>query len=166
MPLTLQHLANFVLIEKPALSLSQAPDPVITHRPSDPQKTIDGNTAGNPITKVYSEDILLSSNPINRDLEALTDSLGDALDVTGLKLQFAYFRTPSSNHAANFVTIKAATVDGFALFGASGLVILPPGAYLMLSSPEGTADVATGNAHIEFVTTTATNRIKVVLVFG
>lgn len=150
-----------------------ASNPILSHELSPVVRgTADGSTAATagtsgPVTKVYSDQIALSSGA-TIVLDALTQSTGgditQTVDFTGLKIQFFLFENDPDN--SNVMTVTFGASDGYQIFGGSaGKITLPVGCSIMGRFPDQLEDVATADSEID-ITGTDTELFNVVLVAG
>ncbi len=71
-------------------------DPIFTHQITGLVGTLT-STSPVPATKVFSGQVTLSGGALEFQLDTLTDLEGDALTLTGLKVQLAFFRNQGGN---------------------------------------------------------------------
>lgn len=98
------------------------------------------------ITKVYAQQLALTAGAATVNLTALTDGLGAAMTMVGLKVQFVAFANKPVSGAANTDTlnVKIGGTDGYAIFGdAASEITLAIGGWCVFYNPEGCPDVAT-----------------------
>lgn len=87
-------------------------------------------------------------------------------DLTGKNLIACLFSTVrSSGTNAATITVKAHATNGYDLFGASGLVILPADSVVLLSVKTGGRDAVGASDKIIHLTGTDGDKIRVILVF-
>lgn len=120
-------------------------------------------TSSPAVTKVAQFSQALSGGSATIDLTSLTDSEGNALDLTGLKCQAARFRNPSTNTGA--ITITEGAVNGFALGGASFSWILQPGQAITIDGANVTDAVGASDLAIDLAGT-GSEALEVSLAFG
>ena len=96
------------------------------------------------------------------DLTALARTVGETVDATGLKLQMLLLNNLSES--ASLMIAEGAS-NGYAINGASGVYIVPPGAKLQTYYADSLADVAAGVKTLD-ITITAGEQFEVQLVFG
>lgn len=137
--------------------LPTAQDPSVNHNQANRSKTLSASTtpAG---TEVYARELTGSQN---LDLTALTDTLGNALDCSGLKLQAILLNNPSTTDA---VVISDGAADPYSINGGSDITVPVGGAFSMDFNDE-LADVAAGAKAID-ITPGAGESFKLVMVFG
>jgi hypothetical protein len=88
-----------------------------------------------PATKVASDSIALTAGTLTLDLTALVGAAGAAVTFTGLKVQLAKFKNPSTNTGTLVITVGAA--NGYNIFGdAAGSVTLGIGAEVLMMCPD------------------------------
>ena len=95
------------------------------------------------------------------DLRALRTVAGGTGDGNGLKVQGLFFK----NLGANVMTIEEGASNGYAIFGASGLVVVPPGGWIAASFNDASADVASGDKEID-VSGTGVQTFEFALILG
>lgn len=136
--------------------------PDVTHDKFNEVDSLDGTTTV-PVTTVFSDTVALVGGVKTLDLTSLT-GVGGSIDATGLKLQLAYFRNPSTNTVA--LTVDVGAANGYELFGgATGKIIIPIGGRNMFFGADNLDDVAAADAEID-ITGTGTESFDVVLVLG
>jgi len=97
------------------------------------------------------------------DLTTLPFLDTETVDGTGLKVQAAYFRCPSTNAAA--VTIDVTGANPIDAFGSAFSITLPPDGSQIIYSPEGGSDISGTVKSIEF-NGTAADKIQYVILMG
>lgn len=105
------------------------------------------------VTKVYAQQLALSTGALTVDLTALTDGTGASLDLTGLKVQFVAIANKPVSGAANTDTLNAKTgaTNGYQIFGdAASEATLAIGGWCIFYNPEGTPDVGASAKTIDF----------------
>lgn len=105
------------------------------------------------VTKVYAQQLQLSSGTLTVDLTALVDGAGQALDLTGLKVQIIKIVNAPRSGAANTDTLNVviAAVNGYQWAGdAASEATLAIGGSLQIYNPEGTPDVGASAKDITF----------------
>ena len=95
--------------------------------------------SGVPMTVVHVIKKALSTGTATVDLTSLTGSLGEAVTLTGLKVQAVIFKNPSTN--ANSISIAEGASNGYELLGNAFSITLPPGSQVCVYIPEGAPDV-------------------------
>lgn len=116
-----------------------------------------------PATKCAYFSKAMSAGAGTIDLAALTGTNGATVVGTGLKVQAFSFKNPTTNTGA--ITIEAGASNGYDIFGASGLVVLPVGAMVAMYVPEGTADIAGGDKDID-ISGTTTETLECAFILG
>jgi hypothetical protein len=71
-----------------------------------------------PVTKIASGTATLSGGALTIDLTSLTGLAGEAITFSGLKVQFAFFRNPTSS--ANNITVGRGATNGYGFDAAGG----------------------------------------------
>jgi hypothetical protein len=127
-------------------------------------KTLVSATSGQPAVMQAAFAKALAAGVATIDLRALPGLLaGITQDGNGLKVQHYVFENPATN--ANPITIAKGAANGYALFGATGLIELAPGDLIEADVPESRPDVAGGAKTID-LSGTGTQAINVHLVLG
>lgn len=93
----------------------------------------------------------LDSGTKTLDLRAIRTVGGASGDANGYKVQAFYFR----NLGANAMTVQVGAANGYNIFGASGLVVFPPGAGMAFFTNDGSDDVAAADKDILITGTSA-----------
>jgi hypothetical protein len=97
------------------------------------------------------------------DLTAL-DGLNDkAVDGSGLRVQFARFKNPSTN--ANPITIQKASANGYDGFGAGFLAIITPGGEVTIRTADAGGNISGTNKGLT-VTATGAQTLECEIVMG
>lgn len=141
---------------------------------SDETFTVDGlNATGTlnasstpPATKQASGTKAMSGGAGTIDLTALPgDTADETKDMTGLKLQLAIFKAPSTN--ANVITISQGASNAYGLDSAGGAwsIKLDPGQLVFFYLDDNAEDVASGAKEIDLAGTGA-QELDYVMVFG
>lgn len=97
-----------------------------------------------PALMISAAKYALSAGSKTLDLRALRTVGGASGDANGYKVQAFYFR----NLGANNMTVQVGASNGFNIFGASGLVVFPPGAGMAFFTNDGGDDVAAADKDI------------------
>ena len=138
-------------------------DPIFTHQITGLVGTLT-STSPVPATKVFSGQVTLSGGALEFQLDTLTDLEGDALTLTGLKVQLAFFRNQGGNAV---IDIEDGTANPYFLFSdaAGQKVSLLAGQAILLFGNEASPDVGSGASDIK-LTGTGSEKIDVIIVAG
>ncbi len=118
-----------------------------------------------PVTKAYSDRFSLSSGSATLDLTSLTDAKGDALDLTGLKVQLIAVQCASGNTDA--VTVDVGTSNGYEFGGDStSEMSVQQGGTLVFYAPETLDDVGASDKTIDFSSSDEDASVDVLIVAG
>lgn len=135
---------------------------VIVHDQFNKTATIDASSTV-PATKTASFQKALSTGAATIDLTALVGSNGAAVDFTGLKVQLAKFRNPSTN--ANGITVTFGASTPYLLLGAAFKFILLPGQEITIYGNDAAPDVS-GSLKMIDLAGTGSQALDVILVAG
>lgn len=150
------RLSLDVLESFSASELPTAASPSVKHNQANLAQTL--NASSTPAgTKLYAKKL---TGTQTLDLTALTDTLGAALDCTGLKLQAILLENLSTT---NTVVISD-PANPYSL-NATAAITVPAGATLGMYFNDKLADVAAGAKGITF-TATAGQTYNLLMVFG
>jgi hypothetical protein len=119
-----------------------------------------------PATKQASGTQAMTAGAATLDLTALPgDTADETKDMTGLKLQLAILKAPSTN--ANPITISQGASNAYGLDAAGGTwsLTLDPGQFVLLYLDDNAEDVAAGAKEIDLAGTAA-QELDYLLVFG
>lgn len=108
----------------------------VTHSNFDQAATLNSGTTP-PVTQVAEFKLTLTDGAATIDLRALTGTNGASVDGNGLKPQIVRVK----NLGANALTIEPGASNGHDLFGASSLLIVPPGAHVQFFTNDGVEDI-------------------------
>jgi hypothetical protein len=103
----------------------------------------------------------MSSGAATIDLRALVGTNDVAVDLNGLKVQIAKFKNPS----ANAITIVGGASNGYLLFGASGSVVIQPGAEITIYANDASPDVSASTKTLD-ITGTTTQSLQCTIIAG
>lgn len=134
--------------------------PPLTHSGFDSRKDLDAATTP-AVTKAAYFEKSLTAGAGTIDLTALTHN-GQAVDLTGLKVQCLRIKNKIGNAA---MTFAEGASNGYALLGASWLATLLAGQEITLFGNDATPDVAAGDRTID-ITGTGTEQCEVSIVAG
>ena len=164
MSTSVTYKSNVTVAETLSSNVPGASDPTITQAGYNTEGTYSSTTTP-PVTKSVVNTVALVAGAKTIDLTALTGINGGAVAFTGLKVQFAKFRNPSTNTGA--ITIQAGASNAYNMLGASWKVILQTGDEFTWkgSDDSGVPDVASGAKNIDLAGT-GTESIEMVLVAG
>jgi hypothetical protein len=140
-------------------------NPDITTAVTDESLTLNSGSTP-PVTKVASGTVALVAGAATLDLTALDGLTADeTVDFTGLKVQFAFFRAPSSN--ANLITVGKGVSNGYGLdaAGTAWSVPLDPDALDLRRIPDTAPNVAAGAKEID-IAGTGTQTLEYILIAG
>lgn len=159
MAVTAELTCTLSVRETLVTGVDAAGSPVITHG-TNSFKTSETLTSSStpPVTKYYAATVALVAGAKTLTLTSLTGANG-TVDMTGLKIQVFKIR---NNSATNTLNVAEGASNGYPLFGASNDVTLPANGELMFFAHDGSADVAAGDATIDFAgTTTETFNVEI-----
>lgn len=128
------------------------------------RESLNGTTTP-PATKAFSDEINLATGAATIDLADLEDIAGNALDFTGLKLQYLVFKAPNTNTSPVEVDVGATNGYNFAGDSASHVVI-PAGGMVVLVARDNLPDVGAAAKDIDLSSADADAKLQVVLVAG
>ncbi len=97
------------------------------------------------------------------DLTALTDSLGNALDLTGKKIQAIMIKCDSDNLSP--ISFAEHATNGYGIFGLASFVDISPGGAILLLQNGGNEGVS-GTAKIIEITGTGNETFDMALSIG
>lgn len=137
---------------------------VVTHDQYGRSQTFPSTSSPTmPTTKAAYGSTAMSSGAGTLDLTALSGTNGATVVGTGLKVQAFYFKNPTGNTGP--ITIEPGASNGYDIFGASGVVVLPVGADIAMCAPEGLADIASGVKNID-ISGTGTEALEYGILMG
>lgn len=118
-----------------------------------------------PVTKIASGTATMSGGAATIDLTALTGLAGEAITFLGLKVQFAFFRAPSTN--ANVLAVSQGASDAYGLDAAGGtwLVRLDPDSSVLRRIANSAEDVASDAKTID-IAGTGSQTLEYILIAG
>lgn len=131
----------------PAIS---AGDNTITHTGYNTSANLNAGTT-QPATLAAYFLKALSSGAATIDLTALSGTGGVTVDGTGLKVQVAKFKNPSTN--ANTITVTFGASNAYLLGGAAFKFILQPGMEITVFGNDATPDVGSSTKNIDIAGT-------------
>ena len=117
-----------------------------------------------PATTVVAWTQALGGGAATIDLNTLTGTNGDVVDLEGLKIQLLMLKAPAAN--ANPITFKFGASNPYNFFGAAFQVALDPGAQALFFANDAAPDVATGSADIFTMSGTGAQELDIILVAG
>lgn len=159
MALTANHRALCEVIETLSLGLDVASNPSITHQISGISGVLNASSTP-PGSQVFSDRRTLTAGADTLDLTALTNSIGAALDLTGLKVQLLLIKGATTN--TGDIVVATGASNGYP--GITGTV--PDGGYMLLFGNDGYADVAAADAEIDISSTDLDAIYDVIIVAG
>lgn len=133
----------------------------VLHNSYNVSKSLTASTS-QPVTKVGGGELTMSAGAGTINLAALT-GVGGTVDMTGLKVQSAFFRNKSTN--ANPITIVVGASNGYELLGATMNIVLQPGQWIAIDGNEQTPDVASADRTID-ISGTASQVLEYQIVAG
>ena len=145
MSVTVSYKSFATVAEILETGVPAASDAALTHNGYNTTETLGAATTP-PSTKCAIFEKALSGGAATIDLENMTGTNGAAVVGTGLQVQVAKFRNPSTNAADMHITFGAA--NGYDGFGATFDVNLEPGAEMMMFTNDGGAVISATNSDI------------------
>jgi hypothetical protein len=140
-------------------------DPTVTTALSGESLTLTASTTP-PVTKVASGTATMTAGAVTLDLTALSGLTADeTISFSGLKVQFAFFRSPSTN--ANVLTVGKGASNGYGLSAAGGAwsVALDPDSSVLRRIEDTAPDVAGGAKTID-IAGTGSQTVEYILIAG
>jgi len=151
------RIALDVLEEFTAAEIPLVSQPSVLHNQANLSKSL--NASSTPAgTKVYAQQL---TGTQNLDLTSLTDTIGNALDCSGLKLQALLIKNLSTTDP---LTISDGAANPYSINGTHD-VDVPIGCTFGFEFGEQLADVAAGALAID-ITPAAGQSFQLVMVFG
>jgi hypothetical protein len=148
------------------LGLDLVTNPTITHTGDTPSGTLTADTTV-PVTKTYSDTLLLSGGTAKIDLTSLPGPLSTTITFAGLKVQLCKIACPSTNTGG--ITFDVGTNNGANLFGADNAsdesIEVMPGATHQFYVPDKLENVDATHCEID-VTGTGTESFNIILGAG
>ena len=138
-----------------------ATDPTITHDMGDVSSSYTQGGTPDHDTAWSVDGRAQSTGDI--DLTQITDSKGDALDLTGKKIHAIFIRCDAANAAK--LTFQEHATNGYGIFGLGTSVILEPGASILLLANGGNEAVS-GTAKIIDIDGTSGDTFDMVISAG
>jgi len=164
MAVSAKYHLELTATETLALSLDNAANPDIVHKIDSSFGTIDADSTV-PATKVFSDQITLSSGTSTLDLTGLSIATLDNVDMTGLKVQLFKVKAASTNSAV--LTVADGATNGYSIFGdTSGQVSLDAGTEILVYVPDKLADVSSTVKTIDFTSSDVDAIYDVIIVAG
>jgi hypothetical protein len=114
------------------------------------------------VSKAYT-DYLTTDGADTIDLTSLTDPEGAALTMNSLKVKVAMFKADTTN--TGDITITVGASNGYAIFGAAGIVVLEPGGMVMCSQYNTGVVVDATHKTID-ISGTSGDKLRMVIVAG
>lgn len=141
-------------------------DPITTHSITDALMKAElkaGTTV--PVTKPWSDKVVLSGGVATLDLRALVRPTLPNANFDGLKVQLQAWFCPETN--SDPVTIKVGATNPYHIFGdANGEHTLDPGEGIVIQCPDKRPDVSVTAKDIDLSSAMANAEVQVVLVAG
>lgn len=109
---------------------------VVTHTEFNEQFTLN-NLSTPPVSKVAEFVQTLAEGVATIDLRALTGTNGASVDGNGLRPQVVRVK----NLGANDLTIEPGASNGYDLFGASSVIVIPAGAHVQFFTNDGGVNI-------------------------
>lgn len=164
MSVAVTYAANITTVETLATNVPAAATggKSVTHNGYNTSATLNASSTP-PATQCAYFSKALSSGAATIDLTALTGTNGSTVDFTGLKVQCAKFKNPSTN--ANPITVTFGAATGYLLGGAAWKFILSPGMEIVVFGNDATPDVTSLLKHIDLAGT-GSQALQVSLVAG
>lgn len=134
----------------------------ITHDGYNSTKVMNASSTP-PATKAAYFSKALVAGAATIDLTALTGTNGVTVVGTGLKVQVARFKNPSTN--ANSIVVTVGASNGYNLAGSDFKVTLAPGQEQTFYGNDATPDVGSGAKNID-ISGTGTQALQVSIVLG
>ena len=135
----------------------------VLHNAFNLSNTISAGTTV-PATTVVSWTQALGAGAATVDLNTLTGTNGDVVDLEGLKIQLLMLKAVAAN--ANPITFKFGAANPYNFFGAVFQVVLDPGAQAMFFANDAAPDVTGGAADTFTMSGTGAQELDIILVAG
>lgn len=148
MSITVTYVSQATVVETLGGGYVSSADATVTTNGLNTTAELTASTTP-PATKYSAGQKALSSGSGTIDLTSLPDSDGVAarVDFTGLKVQLAKLRNPSTN--ANNITVTEGASNGYELHGNAFTMLLRPGEEVTWKGADGAPDVASGARTID-----------------
>lgn len=163
MSVTVEIKAGATVRETLTTGVPASSSPIIAHDSYVISESLNGSSSV-PATNVASFSKALVAGAATITLSTLTGVNGATVNMDGLKVQWAFFRNPSTN--ANSITVTLGASNPYNIFGAAGKVVLEPGMAVMLFGNEKTVQVASGSADQIDISGTTTQALDCQIVCG
>ena len=142
---TVQSKVNLAEIIETGVGAAAAP--TVTH-------TALGASHAITAAKMAQGTLTMDGGAATLDLQAIVGTNGAVVDMSGLKVKYAWLRNTSTN--ASNITVTFGASNPYYLFGAAFVLVLTPGQEHTLSwGAEGLADVANDASDIDISGTLA-----------
>ncbi len=161
MSITATLLQQLTVTETLDTGVDGVGSPVVVHNALNTTATLNASSTV-PGTKVSSDTVALVAGAKTIDLTALPGVGGGTIDATGLKLQAALIKNPAGNGT---LTVTKGASNGYAIWGSTYSVQVPPGGSILAYFADQLADVAAGVKTIDFAGT-GTQSFSVLFVLG
>lgn len=162
MSVSVTYGVQVTVAETMATNVVAAPSPLVQHTGYNSSGTFTASTSV-PVTQVAAFVKTMTSGAATIDFSSLTGTNGATVVGTGLKVQFAKFKNPSTN--ANNIAITEGVSNGLSLFGASFSVTLAPGQEITFYGNDAAPDVASGDKTIDLAGT-GSQTLECMIVLG
>ena len=144
------YAATCTVVETLPTNTGSAADALrkVTHAQYDETATL--NAGSTPPATLVAEFLqALTVGAATVDLRALVGTNGAVIDGNGLKVQVLRVK----NLGANVLTLAEGGSNGYAIFGASGQVDIPPGGHIQMFFNDSSPDIGAGDKEIDLTGT-------------
>lgn len=145
MSVTAKLLQQLTVTETLDTGVDAVESPVVVHNAFNVSQTLNASSTV-PATKVASDTAALVAGAKTIDLTALPGVGGGTVDGTGLKLQAVLIKNPAGNGT---LTVTKGASNGYALWGSTYSVQVPPGGSVLAYFADQLADVSGSAKNID-----------------